>query len=151
MAAQDTDSSSHHVQEAWDWLSVSCDAATRAESRFRNLFNKIAQRGIDEARRENPAQPSLVDLRDIHFQPTEEEKQQLRDAYLEWQAFKIIWAEKEEAYSFVKDTGRPFSASEKASRGVDEAKLKLLQFFVKPAFYILVTIAALIVIAHATI
>ena len=97
-------------QSAWDWLSVSANASFQAENRFRHLYAQIAKRGIEAADKEDAVPDGLNSLRQIYFHPTEEEREELRNLYLDWQAYKIIHQEKTAAHDHLKRTGSSLKA-----------------------------------------
>jgi hypothetical protein len=87
-----------NYQEAYDWLAVSCYAATSAKGRFRKVFDEVAKRGIAEKKVEHP-ETDVVHLDDVYFVPSDMERQAMREAYMEWQAYKLLWEEKQKELS----------------------------------------------------
>jgi hypothetical protein len=141
MKNNDSDTNINDVlQNAWDWLSVTSDAIGRSRFGFERLFEKIAKRCIDEAEKENPSPENDWILRDIHFNPTQEEREELRNLYNEWQIYKTLHKEKVEAYEFVQRYKKPYEGQK------SRVYLDLAESIIKVIFYLSVFIASLIII-----
>ena len=129
------------LQNAWDWLSVTSDAIARSRYGFERLFEKVAKRCIDEAEKENPSPENNWILRDVYFNPTQEEREELRNLYNEWQIYKTLHKEKVEAYEYVKRYKKPYEGPK------SRVYLDLVESIIKMIFYCSVFIASLIIIS----
>jgi hypothetical protein len=129
-------------QKAYDFLSVSCDAATTAEKEFRNLFGKISQRSIDEKYLDG-RNDSSVDLNSVSFIATDVERKLLREFYLEWQAYKVIWQEREDELTYLKNSGKVKTRIDIHAGKIENVRsLSFLKYF----FNFIVLVASITVI-----
>ena len=147
MAKKTDDNYQKYYQEAQDWLSACCDAATSAEYEFRNVFKVVVERGISEKKEEHPEE-DVVSLAPIFFRPTDEERKAMRDAYSEWQAYKLIWKEKEEELFYLKTYGEPLKGERKINTLLSDIEYKNEKNIAKIIFYLLVITSCIIVITR---
>lgn len=144
MKNNDSDSNINDVfQNAWDWLSLTSDAIVRSRLGFERLFEKIAKRCISEAEKENPSPENGWIQRDIYFTPTQEEREELRSLYNEWQIYKTLHKEKVDTYEYVQRHKKAYEGQK------SRIYLDLAESIIKFIFYCSVFIASLITIAKA--
>lgn len=129
-------------QEVDDALSAACSAATSAERRFRSLFDTISKRSIKEFRKHDT--PEMVASGLAPFDASPDELEALRNSYAEWQAFKVIWKEKEEERKFWDENSRAITWEDKSKRNLRELKSELTTSIVKLVFYPVVFLAAVV-------
>jgi hypothetical protein len=111
-------------QQAYDHLSASCNASTAAEQKFRILFNKIVQRGIND-KYQDGKDDTTTDLNNVYFIATDDESKLLRDLYCDWQAYKVIWQEDDDKLMFLKIHGKVLDSNERVKLNNAKEKINL--------------------------
>ena len=151
MAKKTDDKYQEHWREAFDWLSACCDAATSAECEFRNIFKSVVERGIAEKKKKQlDLGPEVVSLAQVLFRPTDEERKAMRDAYNEWQAYKLIWEEKEEELKYLETHGEPLKRDIKTNKLLSDSKFNIEKNIAKIIFYLLVITSCITIITKLT-
>jgi hypothetical protein len=136
-------------QRAFDYLSATCHASTTAENKFKKIFDEIIQRSIDDKYADGK-DDSVVDLNNVYFIATDDEKTKLRELYLEWQAYKLLWQEKDDELNYLKANGKELNLQERADDSYQKNKMEFLHSVMKIISHLIFIVASLTVIAKFT-
>jgi hypothetical protein len=134
-------------QSIQDSVSVACTAANLAEHRFRTTFEAISKRSIDEFRQYDNS--DSIASGSIPISVTPEELRIIRESYVEWQAFKLLWDERLEEREFWERYSRKMSWEDKNRTKLRKLKEQATKKIVKLFFYPIVLAAAIIFLIKA--
>ena len=135
----DEKSIDEQIQETEDWWTACAHAATTAERTYRGIFSRVVKRGIDN--KANAHIPNKVE-----FNPTDEERKVMLESYLEWQAYKKMWEEKQKEYLYISTHKKPYSYDIRLDESINEGRFKVLVIVAKGVFVVSMFLASVLII-----
>lgn len=126
------------INDPLDQSAVATFSAARAEGRVHAVFEKFADRAIREKQEAGEEMRGAMP----HASPTEAERAELREAFIELQAYELVKEKRQRDFAFYLKHKRYPTISDQASQSASDAKFEITKLITKVIFYLAVTAAS---------